>query len=303
LEDESDQLVNAINAESNPNEKTRLVYREQQLRDEEKQLRDLKLKLMDEKKEMPKKTEESRILQKLATLVSMGFHDVNITATTAESLVFPPRSDDKITRYTMQLTESTFTGGGDSQVSPLRLQAWVLPANNEVPTWPHITMYSKQHKALGGDVLFRRVDDASVGREIDTIEQLLKGNAAIWIGLPGIGKSASSIIMLIQCLELLKGSVKKLNQIYYRAGDNVFVFQRNASTDELEVRDVSKKEWEDDPELEYGFHLHLENIELKRILIVELEEDENNPQECGFYTSSSTNVFSKLHLLQLCFHV
>jgi hypothetical protein len=78
----------------------------------------------------------------------------------------------------------------------LEIEAWALP-KNILSQWLHVSVDRKQNEAIGPHILFRRVDTASVGREVESMKLLLERKGAIWIGLPGIGKSMATMIMLI----------------------------------------------------------------------------------------------------------
>eukprot|EP01031_Cornospumella_fuschlensis_P023383 gene23383-28375_t len=104
---------------------------------------------------------------------------MRVSAAKAQDLVFPNRSSDRITRYHLELKEYSPVVENE-QDGKSSLEAWVLPPS-VLPEWPHVSMYPKQDGILGQDVLFRRVDAASVGREAATMDALIEeGQAALW---------------------------------------------------------------------------------------------------------------------------
>jgi hypothetical protein len=87
----------------------------------------------------------------------------------------------------------------DYRVPQLSLEAWVLPP--VLPRWPTITGDAKQLDIFGESVLFRRVENASLGRENESMRILKKSLPVIWIGWPGIGKSSISSVMLVKAIQ------------------------------------------------------------------------------------------------------
>eukprot|EP01031_Cornospumella_fuschlensis_P030882 gene30882-37319_t len=229
-------------------------------------------------------------LEIFANLVAKGYQDVHISAAKAQELVFPDRSSDRITRYHLELKEdSPVKNEQDGESS---LEAWVLPPS-VLPEWPHISIYPKQDNILGQDVLFRRVDAASVGREAATMDVLIEeGKAALWIGLAGIGKSMASMTILIKCLERLQKSTedaRRLNEVWYRVESSVYKFTCDQNDgNKIVVKSIPESDWN---ELR-GYAFKKKSIlAYKRALIAEMAEKEVDPGENGFYTSSSEGAF------------
>eukprot|EP01031_Cornospumella_fuschlensis_P024755 gene24755-29913_t len=230
-----------------------------------------------------------RALTDFAKLVSKGCHDVNVIASTAAELEFPPASTDRITRYTMQVTGEPLVEL-DGKFNQLSMEALVVPSSI-LSHWPHVSLFSKQENAIGPTILFRRLDEASIGREEATLDLVVnKGDSASWISLPGIGKSMASISVLMKCIEALhpqgngtltSGGLRRLQEVYYRVGSSVYVFKLSSISGRIVVRTLMQSEWES---VKVGFINPESN---QRVLIVEMEEDENDPNELGFYTSSS----------------
>eukprot|EP01031_Cornospumella_fuschlensis_P027012 gene27012-32634_t len=244
----------------------------------------------------PEKQEKHRrALTDFANLVSKGCHEVNVTASTAAELAFPPASTDRITRYILQVTGEPPVEL-DGKCNQLSMEALVVPSSI-LPQWPHVSLFSKQDKAIGPTILFRRLDAASIGREEATLDLVVnKGKSASWIGLPGIGKSMASISVLMKCIEALhpagpegsgtltSGDLRSLQEVYYRVGSSVYVFKLDSTSGKVVVRTVEASEWE---KMRLWFKASRDNRDRKQVLIVEMEEDENDPQELGFYTSPS----------------
>eukprot|EP01031_Cornospumella_fuschlensis_P027615 gene27615-33349_t len=240
--------------------------------------------------------ERVRALTDFANLVSKGCHEVNVTASTAAELEFPPESTDRITRYILHVTGEPQVEL-DGKCNQLSMEALVVPSSI-LSQWSHVPMYSKQADAIGPNILFRRLDEASIGREVATLDLVVnEGKSASWIGLPGIGKSMASISVLMRCIETLhpqgsgtltSGGLRRLQEVYYRVGSSVYVFQLSWFSGRVVVRTLMESEWES---MQEGFKVIESNVERKRVLIVEMDEDENDPQEFGFYTSSARGAF------------
>jgi hypothetical protein len=131
----------------------------------------------------------------LASLVGKGFDEVLIKTVDDFDESF---LRSKITKILLQ---------------PLQLEAWTLP-KSILSQWHHISFDMKQNEAIGRHILFRRVDTASLGRGTESMKLLLERKGAIWIGLDGIGKSMSTMVMFILSLQSMKtrqeSSIKNL---------------------------------------------------------------------------------------------
>ena len=69
-----------------------------------------------------------------------GFHHETVQAPTVESLSFPSPSIDRITKYSMDVTEDP--NFHDHRAPQLSLEAWVLPP--ALPQWPTMAGDAKQ---------------------------------------------------------------------------------------------------------------------------------------------------------------
>jgi hypothetical protein len=76
-------------------------------------------------------------------------------------------------------------------------------------------------------VLFRRVDNASLGRENDSMRILKESLPVIWIGLCGIGKSSASSVMLVKAIQQMIDfhengpSTTNFQQVLYRVREDL----------------------------------------------------------------------------------
>jgi hypothetical protein len=99
-------------------------------------------------------------------------------------------------------------------------------------SWLHY-IGSKQSISIFKNILIRRCDNVSLTRETESLQVLLNGNAAVCIGLPGIGRSISTTVMLVKALETivqrhstLPGDLKPdgFEKVFYRLGKKLFRF-------------------------------------------------------------------------------
>ena len=231
-------------------------------------------------------------MQLLSDLVMKGFQDINVTAESVELLKFPPPSPDRITRYRLAIDKKEDESEIDDDFSAL--EAWVMPKNGVLAKWPNVAMDSKQRQSWGPNVIFRRVNDASVGRTDASLNLLLRGEPTLWIGLPGIGKSMSTTVMLVKALQSMitrKTTKDQLvpngfDEVVYRIHKDVFVFKWNKSLERIQASMMTQEKWETSGETTWrnGY---------KRVLIVEMPETETDPVIPGLYSSSSSNVYSE----------
>jgi hypothetical protein len=154
----------------------------------------------------------------------------------------------------------------------------------------------KQRKSLFPDILVRRMDNSSLLTENETMKELLRGNSPIWIGLPGIGKSVASTIILVQALQNMLAyhgsgkSVDGFERVYYRVAETIYDFYWDDIDQSLGGRELSASEAANIMKLLDKTAFDKNN---KRAFIVEMDEREYDPQQPGFYTSSSRLAMEK----------
>jgi hypothetical protein len=230
----------------------------------------------------------------MANLVSQGFHEVSVEGQTLKDLDFTNLSPslDRITSFKLK-----------SLSSKESVQAWVLP-KHILSKWPHIQYDLKQSDTISPHILFRRDDMTSIGREEQTMKFLLMGKPVIWIGLPGIGKTMATMVMLVRTLQLMrerqlkKAEVSKdvalpdgFDEVYYRLkNQDVFVFTWDPKSASFKTRKLTQKEWE---KQSVSFRDGTANADQKLTLIVEMAETDVDPEESGLYSSSSRRIYEK----------
>jgi hypothetical protein len=227
-------------------------------------------------------------LQSLVNMIGIGYKLVNIEAEKPEDFdfsIYPP-SPSVITKYHLSLLSSNKS-----------LESWVLP-KEILSKWPNMKGDEKQELSLGAHIIFRRIDRTSLARERVSMEYLKNIVSVIWIGLSGIGKSMSTVIMLVQALEMMR--VRQLAKdknhldipdgfdiIYYRLRDMKFRFIWNSVSASIEVEVLSEPDW-----IKAAGSMRASvSKSVKPILIVEMAETERDPVVPGLYSSSSRRVF------------
>lgn len=99
-------------------------------------------------------------------------------------------------------------------------------------SWLHY-IGPKQSTSSFKNILIHRCDNVSLTRENENLQVLLNGNAAVCIGLPGIGKSISTTVMLVKVLKtivqrycILSGDLKSdgYEEVFYQLGNKLFRF-------------------------------------------------------------------------------
>lgn len=241
-----------------------------------------------------------------AKVVTKGFQEYSFKET-SEGIPFSqyPASEHRLTKYRIQSTDSK------------EVEVWVLPSEQQ--RWL-LCDNTKQRESLFQRVLVRRMDAASVRREQDSMNQLLLGNSAIWIGLSGIGKSVASTVMLVNALSLLvsrhgghgdggdvgdggDGGVLNaassteqatgLDEVFYRVGSQLhrFYWDDGALCGEL-VEDEGKRK----QQIFKRFRSRRSATEQwTDVLLVEEDEDAalDDPEERGFYTGASRRALEQ----------
>jgi hypothetical protein len=217
-----------------------------------------------------------------AKIVAKGFKCVELNGSHHEiSIPEHSRSSDRITKYAIPSADAV-------------VEAWALPTDI-LNSWL-IGGQGKQRKSLFPDILVRRMDNSSLLTENETMKELLRGNSPIWIGLPGIGKSVASTIILVQALQnmlVYHGSGKSVDgfeRVYYRVAETIYDFYWDDIDQSLGGRELSASEAANIMKLLDKTAFDKNN---KRAFIVEMDEREYDPQQPGFYTSSSRLAMEK----------
>eukprot|EP01033_Poteriospumella_lacustris_P009682 gene9682-biopygen4338 len=167
--------------------------------------------------------------------------------------------------------------------------------------WLHNTD-SKQTQSLFQNVLVHRCDNVSLAREDECLQLLLKGRAAICIGLPGIGKSVSTTPMLVKALETIVQRHRTspgvtppdgFEEVYYRVGPFLYKFAWNQQKQELGCEAITKAAAKAKVMERFQVKTWFYDERRKMCLIVEMKEKEVDPEETAFYTGSSKMAFER----------
>eukprot|EP00969_Alexandrium_andersonii_P232078 10248196-Alexandrium_andersonii.AAC.1 len=76
--------------------------------------------------------------------------------------------------------------------------------------WP-VFLHPKLKVSPGQRMIFRRLSAHDISREDVSVDWLLKKRMVVWIGVPGVGKSASVAVLLRRLLRQL-GTRDDLNE-------------------------------------------------------------------------------------------
>eukprot|EP01033_Poteriospumella_lacustris_P015080 gene15080-biopygen6811 len=214
-----------------------------------------------------------------AKLVSRGWLHYNLTLTAPDGTVdfaqHPPSPD--------QLTKYAITSADD------KVEVWVLPEAAGIQSWLH-NNDAKQRDTLFPNVLVHRCDDVSLTREDECLQQLLKGKAAICIGLPGIGMSVGTTPMLVKALDTIVQRQRTLpgesvpdgfEEVYYRVGDVLYKFMWNTTQQALSCEALPKTAFDEE-----DFPWYRRDERPKQCLLRDdLQDDELDPDDLAYYTA------------------
>jgi hypothetical protein len=228
----------------------------------------------------------SHTADSFAKLVLNGFEVVHLNET-QEGIPFGshPPSADRMMKYCIH------SNGTD-------VEAWVLPSKI-LPLWV-IFNHNKQYHSLFSNILIRRMDPASLGREKATMELLKDGSSAVWIGLSGIGKSVSTMVLLVEALQNVidrngcnlaeSDRPDGFDEVYYRVGQKLlFRFYWDGKT--LRGQQIT-----DTAEIEQILNRFIPNllfVNKTEVLFVELDEREQDPDQRGLFTASARRAYEE----------
>eukprot|EP01031_Cornospumella_fuschlensis_P034004 gene34004-41149_t len=202
--------------------------------------------------------------------------------------------EGQILRVTLAMPK---LGGRVSQVMPLhssagqfigevpKLDCYILPQGgsdlgSRGLTWPLFSVGDiKQDEALGMSMLFDRCGRADIGRREHTLQELDRGSDTAWVGLPGIGKSVASQSVLMGAIRKLGRGPSDVPMVFFRASDSLFLIYldeegkvvvkcRQGGVDLRTLGTITGSVAS--PFKEKGFK--------RPVLILELDEDENDPK-------------------------
>ena len=171
------------------------------------------------------------------------------------------------------------------------LEALVLPSDM---SWPGLNgdLDSKQLNVILPNVLFHRSSNECLGREENTVRILLSDDCVAWIGLPGIGKTASTNVIMLEIIrKMVEGRTEENPNVptvlFVRMSKNCFIIKRSAGQWQVESfkSDISN--------LSEVFDELSENYGKRNVLgLVELDENEEDPKAFFrlFVSTSSRNV-------------
>lgn len=158
--------------------------------------------------------------------------------------------------------------------SPI-LEGLVLPKGM---IWP-VFVHPKLKFSPGQRMIFRRLSAHDISREDVSVDWLLKKRKVVWIGVPGVGKSASAAVLLRRLLRQL-GTRDDLNEVCLRTGKIIYAF-RVGEDGELTVRKHSGKDLD-------SVDWYSRSLEERGILLLELDEMEMDPNVwCPTFSSAS----------------
>jgi hypothetical protein len=225
-------------------------------------------------------------------LVTRGWLHHNRLTLTANSTLLDfeqhPPSSDQLTNYTIASADD-------------KVELWVLPKAAGMRTWLHNTDPKQKH-SLFQNVLVHRCDNVSLAREDECLQLLMKGDDAICIGLPGIGKSVSTTAMLVKALETIVQRHRTspgetlcdgFEEVFYRVGEVVYKFAWDKEKEALGCEAISEAPKVAAIMRMFRLRSTFFDESYKRCLLVDMKEKEVDPLETAFYTAAAEDVFER----------